>query len=486
MNGIPSEVVQRIARREFLHQSGLGLGSVALTALMAQDGLLMPNTAHSATTLNPLAQKPPHFPAKAKSVIQLFMAGGPSQLELFDYKPELQRFNGQPIPKSLIEGKRFAFVKENPQCLGTSRKFARHGQCGAEISELLPHTARIVDDIAIIRTMQTENFNHGPAKLLTQTGTALFGRPSIGSWVLYGLGSESDNLPGFVVLTSGPRGPRGGSYLWSSGFLSSVYQGVPLRSKGDPILNLSNPTGIKSDQQRRVIDTVKDLNQTRLDATGDPEIAARIASYEMAYRMQSSTPDLIDLSEETDETLALYGAKAGEASFANNCLLARRLIERGVRFVTLFHTDWDHHGSKGTDLGAGLERTCKEVDQPCAALVKDLKRRGLLDDTLVVWGGEFGRTPFSEPRELIGRDHHIDAYSVWLAGGGVQGGQVIGQTDDLGFYAADPSQSLTIHDLQATILHCLGLDHLRLTFRFQGRDFRLTDVAGKVVNSLLL
>jgi hypothetical protein len=303
--------------------------------------------------------------------------------------------------------------------------------------------------------------------------------------VLYGLGSESHNLPGFVVLSSGPRGPRGGSYLWSNGFLSSVYQGVPLRSKGDPILNLASPEGIRPRQQRRILDTIRDLNAERWHVTHDPEITARVASYEMAYRMQSSAPELIDLSQETEQTLAMYGAKPDEPSFANNCVLARRLVERGVRFVTLFHTDWDHHGEKGLDLESGMERTCREVDRSCAALIHDLEQRGLLDETLVVWGGEFGRTPVGEQRAAIGRDHHIDAYSIWLAGGGIQGGQTVGETDEFGFYPQDSNLSFAVHDLQATILHCLGLDHLKLTYRFQGRDFRLTDVAGNVITKLL-
>ncbi len=480
-----TDTVQRLLRREFLHQTGLGLGSIALSSLMADDGLLAGDAAATPAVLNPLAPRLPHFAGQARSVIQLFMAGGPSQLDLFDYKPALQKLDGQPIPDSYVKGKRFAFVTGVPKCLGTVRKFSRHGECGAEISELLPHIAGIADKITIVRTMHTENFNHGPAKLLAQTGSALFGRPTIGSWVLYGLGSESHNLPGFVVLTSGPRGPRGGSYLWSNGFLSSVYQGVPLRSKGDPILNLANPHSVQSDQQRRVLDAVRDLNTVRLETTGDQEIAARIASYEMAYRMQSSAPELTDLSQESQQTLDSYGAKPGEASFANNCLLARRLVERGVRFITLFHTDWDHHGNKGTDLQEGIERTCREVDQSCAALISDLQDRGLLDETLVVWGGEFGRTPVGEQRDVIGRDHHIDAYSVWLAGGGIQGGQTLGETDELGFYAQDRKQSFAIHDLQATILHCLGLDHRKLTYRFQGRDFRLTDVAGEVIQKAL-
>jgi hypothetical protein len=476
-----TEHLRQLARRDFLGRMGmgLGLGSVALGALLSDDGLL----AAPAPRTDPLAPKPPHFAPRAKAVIQLFMAGGPSQLELFDYKPKLQELHGKPIPESFVEGKRFAFIKDNPKCLGTVRNFARHGQSGAEVSELLPHIAGVSDELAIIRTMHTDNFNHGPAKLITQTGSPLFGRPTIGSWVLYGLGSESEDLPGFVVLASGPRGPRGGSYLWSNGFLSSVYQGVPLRTKGDPILNLASPAGVTPESQRRVLDALGKLNAERFEATGDGEIEARVASYEMAYRMQSSAPELVDLTGESPETLQMYGAEPGKPSFAANCLLARRLVERGVRFVTLFHTDWDHHGG-GDNLEEALEKICLEVDQPCAALVKDLKGRGLFDQTLLVWGGEFGRTPMGEVRATTGRDHHIDAYTVWLAGGGVRGGQTLGSTDELGFYPTEPDQSYHVHDLQATILHLLGLDHLKLTHKFQGRDFRLTDVAGKVIEHL--
>jgi hypothetical protein len=456
------------------------MGSVALGTLLTDDGLLAAKTERT----DPLAPRSPHFEPKAKAVIQLFMAGGPSQLELFDFKPKLQELHGKTIPESYIEGKRFAFLKDNPKCLGTIRKFARHGQSGAQISELLPHIAGICDELALVKTMHTDNFNHGPAKLITQTGSPLFGRPTIGSWVLYGLGSESKDLPGFVVLASGPRGPRGGSYLWSNGFLSSVYQGVPLRTKGDPILNLASPQGVTSESQRRVLDAIGRLNAERREATRDDEIAARIASYEMAYRMQSSAPELVDLSGESAETLAMYGVEVGKPSFAANCLLARRLVERGVRFVSLFHTDWDHHGGNDNLEGA-LDKICLEVDRPCAALVKDLKQRGMLDETLIIWGGEFGRTPMGEVRASIGRDHHIDAYAVWLAGGGIRGGQTLGSTDELGFYPTDPQDSYHVHDLQATILHLLGLDHLKLTFKFQGRDFRLTDVAGKVIERLI-
>jgi hypothetical protein len=420
-------------------------------------------------------------------VIYLFMAGGPSQLELFDPKPALQKWHGQPIPDSYLEGKRFAFMsmftKDKPKLLGVKRRFQRHGQCGAWVSECLPHIASVVDDLAFIKTMQTNVFNHAPAKVFMNTGSAQFGRPSMGSWITYGIGSESANLPGFVVLMSGPRGPRGGAAMWSSGFLPTSYQGVPFRSTGDPVLNLSRPDGVTAESQRRVLDTVRDLNERHLADVGDPEIATRISQYEMAFRMQTAAPELIDLTQEDASTLAMYGAEPGRTSFANNCLLARRLVERGVRFVQLYHTDWDHHGDGVNNLGAGLDRVCREVDQPCAALIKDLKRRGLLDQTLVIWGGEFGRTPMGEVRDSVGRNHHIDAFTIWLAGGGVKPGITIGETDEFGF--GPVGIKVHVHDLHATILHLLGLDHTQLTFRFQGRDFRLTDVAGHVVSDLL-
>jgi hypothetical protein len=471
--------VLRQTRRHFFHDCAVGLGSLALTSLI-QEGQAAP-----ANIAGPLDARPTHFAPKAKNVIYLFMAGGPSQLELFDYKPKLQELNGKPIPESYIKNKRFAFMdtfsKEPPKLLATKRKFARHGQNGTWVSELFPYTAGVVGDIAIIRTMVTNVFNHGPAKVFMNTGSPQFGRPSMGSWVTYGIGSESKNLPGFVVLQSGPRGPRGGAANWASGFLPTSYQGVPFRTSGEPILNLSNPKGITADRQRQVLDAVRDLNANRLDVTGDPEIATRISSYEMAYRMQTSAPELIDLSGETKQTLEMYGASQGKASFANNCLLARRLVERGVRFVQLYHTDWDHHS--GVELDTGLTSICKEVDQPAAALIKDLKQRGLLDDTLVIWGGEFGRTPMGEVREKVGRNHHIDAFTMWMAGGGIQPGLDYGETDEFGF--APAQDAVHVHDLQATVLHLLGLDHLKLTFRFQGRDFRLTDVHGNVVKKLL-
>lgn len=473
---------RRLARRHFFASCGLSMGSIALGQLMTRDGLLAAESP-AAQAINPLAPRPPHFAPKAKRVIHLFMAGAPSQLELFDYKPKLQELNGESIPESIIENKRFAFLKADPKLLGTRRKFAQHGETGTEISECMPHLASVCDKVAFIKTMATDVFNHGPAKLFFNTGSPHYGRPSMGAWVTYGIGSESQDLPGFVVLQSGPRGPRGGTHNYGSGFLSSQYQGVPLRSGGEPILNLSSPEGIDAATQRRTIDAIGDLNNARLKQVGDDEIAARISSYEMAYRMQASAPELIDLSDETAETLEAYGAKPGERSFANNCLLARRLVERGVRFVTLYHTDWDHHGNKGTDLGDSLDKVCRETDQPAVALLNDLEQRGLLEDTLVVWGGEFGRTPMGENRETIGRDHHIEAYTMWLAGGGIKTGQTIGETDELGF--SPVADRVHVHDLQATILHLLGLDHLKLTYRFQGREFRLTDVGGEVVQKLL-
>jgi hypothetical protein len=471
-------------RRHFFRQCGLGLGSMALASLL-NDGKL--EGAEPPPIVSPLAARKPHFAAKAKSVIYLFMAGGPSQLELFDYKPKLQELNGKPIPDSYLKNKRFAFMdlftKEVPKLLGTRRKFARHGRSGAYVSDCLPHIAGIVDDVCFVKSVVTNVFNHAPAKIFVNTGSPQFGRPSMGAWVTYGIGSESQNLPGFIVLQSGPRGPRGGALNWGSGFLPTTYQGVPFRSGGEPILDLTSPKGISPARQRQALDAIRDLNAARLAETGDAEIATRISSYEMAYRMQSSAPELIDISGETKQTLDMYGAEPGKASYANNCLLARRLVERGARFVQLYHTDWDHHGEAGNNLDEGLDLRCKEVDRPTAALVKDLKQRGLLDQTLIVWGGEFGRTPMGEPREKIGRNHHIDAYTMFLAGGGIQPGQTVGASDEFGFAVAE--DRVHIHDLQATILHLLGLDHKKLTYRFQGRDFRLTDVHGEVVKKLL-
>jgi hypothetical protein len=471
-----------ITRRHFFSKCALGLGGIALASLM--DGNNLRGTAPAVTT-NPMAPKLPHFPPRAKNIIYLFMAGAPSQLELFDYKPKLIELNGQPIPQSFIEGKRFAFMDSShgTKLLGTRREFKQHGQCGAWMSEMFPHTAGIVDDITIAHSCAASLFNHAPAKLFMNTGSGQFGRPSMGAWITYGIGSESEDLPGFVVLQSGPRGPRGGAVNWGSGFLPTSYQGVPLRGNGDPILNLANPDGISAARQRQAIDSIRDLNLQRAVETGDAEINTRIAAYEMAYRMQTSAPELIDLSGESKATLDLYGIEKDTPSFARNCLLARRLVERGVRFVQLYHTNWDSHGGPGENLQGDFEKVCRDVDQAQSALVKDLKARGLLDDTLVIWGGEFGRTPMGENRETTGRNHHIDAFTMWFAGGGVKRGAIVGKTDELGFSAVE--DRIHVHDLHATILHLLGLNHKKLTFRFQGRDFRLTDVEGEIVTKLL-
>ncbi len=464
--------LQTLTRRYFLRDCTLGLGAMALASLgqaNAQAG-------------NPLAPRPGHFPARAKRVIFLFMAGGPSHLELFDPKPTLQRLDGQVVPESFTRGRRFAFIRPDAKLLGSRRRFYRAGQVGADFSELLPHMATVADDICLLKGMKTDVFNHGPAKVLLNTGSPQFGRPSMGAWVVYGIGSESAALPAFVVLQSGPRGPRGGAAIWSSGFLPTLYQGVPFLRGPQPILDLQSPQGVGPQQQSQFIDAVRDLNRLRLSATHDPEIETRIAAYETAFRMQTAAPEVMDLQGETAETLRLYGVEPGKPSFAANCLLARRLVERGVRYVQLIHTDWDHHGGV-LDLGRPLEQICGEVDRSSAALIKDLKRRGLLEDTLVIWGGEFGRTPMGEPRESIGRDHHIDAYTMWLAGGGIKRGHIHGQTDEIGYNVAEGQ--VHVHDLQATVLHLLGLDHTRLTFRFQGRDYRLTDVEGNVVREIL-
>ncbi len=475
-----SHLLER-TRRHFFRDCGVGLGSIALSTLLNGE------SSGSEPSRDAIGPKPGHFPARAKSVIYLFMAGGPSQLDLFDFKPELLKRSGEPIPESFTAGRRFAFMdtfsKERPKLLGTSRKFARHGEAGGWVSELLPEFAKVVDHVAMIRTVATDVFNHAPAKLFANCGSTQFGRPSMGSWITYGIGSESRDLPGFVVLQSGPRGPRGGSVNWGSGFLPTSQQGVPLRSGGDPILNLSSPSGVSDSRQQRTVAAIKALNLQRLEATGDPEIATRISAYEMAFRMQTSAPELIDVSKESRATLSLYGAEPGKASFANNCLLARRMVERGVRFVQLYHTEWDHHGGPGQTLNKDLDVVCRDIDRPMAALVTDLKTRGLLDDTLIVWGGEFGRTPMGEIRENVGRNHHIDTSTMWMAGGGIKPGLNLGTTDDFGF--APVEDRVHIHDIQATILHQLGLDHTKLTHRFQGRDFRLTDVAGKVISKLL-
>lgn len=466
------EAGRQVARRWFLRECGVGVGALALTDLLRQQGLAAP------AAVDPLAPKRPHHEAKAKRVIFLFMAGAPSHLDLFDYKPKLAEMDGQLPPASLIEGYRAAFINPSSKFLGPRFKFAKYGQSGAELSELLPHLATVVDDIAIVKSMVTDAFNHAPGQIQMSTGSQQFGRPSFGAWSLYGLGTESRDLPGFVVFSSGKKGPSGGNSNWGSGFLPSVYQGVQFRGAGDPVLYLSNPPGVDDRIQRSSLDALQKLNRMRLDATGDPEIATRINSFEMAYRMQSSAPELMDLSQESAETLQMYGAEPGKASFANCCLLARRMVERGVRFVEIFHEAWDQHGA----LKADLTHNCHDTDQACAALIKDLKQRGLLQDTLVIWGGEFGRTPMVQGGD-DGRDHHPNAFTMWMAGGGIKPGITLGESDEFGFNAT--ADRVHVNDLHATLLHLLGLDHLRLTYRFQGREFRLTDVAGEVVQKLL-
>ena len=453
-----------LARRWFLRQCGIGLGSIACGQLLGAD--------------DPHGAKKPHHEPKAKNVIFLFMGGGPSHLELFDNKPKLGEFDGTLPPENLLDGYRAAFIDPNSTLLGPKFKFARHGQCGAELSELIPHTASIADDIAIVKSVATDAFNHAPAQVMMSTGSQQFGRPSMGAWTLYGLGSEARDLPGFVVFSSGQKGPSGGNANWGSGFLPSMYQGVQFRSSGDPVLYLSNPEGVDRKLQRDSLDAIRSLNRMHLDAVGDPEIETRIQSFEMAYRMQESAPELMDISREPQNILDMYGAEPGKPSFANNCILARRLVERGVRFVELFHESWDQHGS----LIQGLTKNCKDTDRAGAALVKDLKQRGLLNDTLVLWGGEFGRTPMVQGGAYDGRDHHPNAFTMWLAGGGVKPGLTLGKTDELGFNVVE--DKVHVHDLHATILHLLGFDHTKLTYRFQGRDFRLTDVHGKVVEKL--
>jgi hypothetical protein len=447
-------------------------GSIALGSLLQQNGFAAPGAP------NPLAPKNPHFKAKAKNVIFLFMAGGPSHMELFDHKPELVKWDGQLPPKELLEGYRSAFINPESKLLGPKFKFAKHGQSGAELSELLPHLAEIVDDIAIVKSMATDAFNHAPGQIMMNTGSQQFGRPSFGAWTTYGLGCESQDLPAYVVFSTGGKGPSGGNSNWGSGFLPTIHSGVQFRTTGDPVLYLSNPEGVDDTIQKRSLAAINNLNRMRLDVVGDPEIATRISSFEMAYRMQLRAPEVVDISREPQHILDLYGAEPGKASYANSVLLARRLVENGVRFVQIFHESWDQHGNLVNDL----KKNCRDTDQASAALIKDLKQRGLLDDTLVIWGGEFGRTPMVQGGN-DGRDHHPNAFSMWFAGGGIKPGITIGESDELGFNAV--RDRVHVHDLHATLLHLLGFDHTRLTYRFQGRDFRLTDVHGKLVEKLM-
>ncbi|WP_411846003.1 DUF1501 domain-containing protein [Roseibacillus persicicus] len=469
-------------RRQFFETCGIGLGKIALSSLMTREALGATGAPNSAST--PFLPQPTHFAPKAKRVIYLFMAGAPSQLDLFDYKPKLHELAGKPIPPSVIAGQRYAFIQPDAAVLAPCFDFSQHGQSGAELSDQLPHLATVVDDLAFIKSVKTDQFNHSPAQLFMNTGSGIPGRPAMGSWLSYGIGSQSSDLPSFVVLKGGGS-LSGGAAMWSSGFIPTSHAGVPFRSTGDPILHITNPKGIDNQAQRDSLDLINSLNRQRLPKVGDPEISTRINAYEMAWRMQSAAPELMDFSQESQETLDLYGAdpKDPKKGFANNCLLARRMIERGVRFVQLYESDWDHH----SQVKQGVMDKAKIVDQPCAALIKDLKRRGLLEDTLVVWGGEFGRTPMVEASAALGRsqgrDHHPQAFTMWMAGGGIKPGTTYGSTDELGFNIAE--NPVHVHDIQATILHLLGLNHEQLTYRSQGRDFRLTDVHGYVIKDIL-
>jgi hypothetical protein len=475
--------LQQLTRRHFLRDCQMGLGAMALAGLAGQ-----PSTAAPAGFVNPLSARTPHFAPTAKRVIYLHLAGSPPHLDLLDYKPELVRRNDEKCPDEFYNGKRFAFTSAHPTLLGTPQKFSQHGESGAWMSEAIPHLAGVADDLTIVKSMYTEQFNHAPAQLLLYTGSPRSGRPSIGSWVTYGLGSENENLPGFVVLISGGVSPSGGKDTWGSGFLPSVFQGVQCRSKGDPVLYVNNPKGMDRKLRRTSLDALRDLNQLQADQLGSPETLTRIAQYELAFRMQTSVPGVMDISQESVQTLESYGAKPGESSFANNCLLARRLAENGVRYIQLFDWGWDFHGTnKSRGIRGGLTDRCKPMDRAVSTLITDLKQRGMLDETLVICSGEFGRTPFREGRtaksDVLGRDHFPDCYSLFMAGGGMKPGLSYGASDELGFRPVE--NKVHVHDLQATILHTLGFDHERLTHRFQGRDYRLTDVFGTVVKGLL-
>ncbi|MEX2186140.1 MAG: DUF1501 domain-containing protein [Pirellulales bacterium] len=482
------EHIQLSTRRHFFKNCQLGLGGLALASLLPDR--LFPNARAAApqAVINPLAPKQPHFAAKAKRVIYLHLTGSPPHLDLYDYKPQLVKLNGQPCPDEMLKGKRFAFTSGKPNLLGTPRTFAQYGQGGVWLSDAIPNLHTVADEMCVIKAMTTDQFNHAPAELLLYTGSPRPGRPSMGAWATYGLGSENENLPGFVVLISSGVQPNGGKNSFGSGFLPSVYQGVQCRSKGDPVLYASDPPGMSRDLRRESLDALRDLNEIQAQELGHPETLTRIAQYELAFRMQTAVPEVMDISRESQATLDAYGVQLGAASFGNNCLLARRLVEQGVRFVQLFDWGWDFHGTNpGEDIRDGLTNKCKTMDKPIAALINDLKARGLLDETLIVCGGEFGRTPFREGRtaagSVLGRDHYPDCYSMWLAGGGVKGGFSHGESDELGFSIA--RDKVHIHDLQATILHLLGFDHTRLVYRFQGRDYRLTDVHGEVVRGIV-
>ena len=473
------ENIQNLTRRHFLKD--IGLGSIALTTLMEP-------TITASPTVNPMRVKPAHTKPKAKRIIYLHMTGSPPNLDLYDYKPELVKRDGQNCPNEFLKDRRFAFTTGIPKLMGTRRQFAQYGESGLWLSDAIPNFRSIADEMCMIRSMYTDQFNHAPAELMVYTGSPRSGRPSMGSWVTYGLGSENENLPGFVVLISSGVQPNGGNNSYGSGFLPSVYQGIQCRSKGDPVLYTSNPPGVDRSVRRQSLDTLQRLNELQAKEMGHPETLTRIAQYELAFRMQVSVPEVMDISREPDKILEAYGAEPGRTSLANNCLLARRLVESGVRFVQLFDWGWDFHGTgPDEDIRDGLTRKCATMDKPILALINDLKSRGLLDETLIVWGGEFGRTPFREGRtsngEILGRDHYPDCYSMWMAGGGVKSGLTYGKTDELGFSITE--NPVHVHDLQATILHLLGLDHEKLTFRFQGRDYRLTDVHGEVIHDLV-
>jgi hypothetical protein len=484
--------LEQQTRRYFLRTLGTGLGTLGLGSMLGSCGYVGKEETLASAPLqsaDPMGVRMPQFAPKAKQVIYIHMAGAPSQLELFDYKPELEKYHGQDCPAEFLEGKKFAFIKGVPKMLGPKGKFAQYGQSGAWLSDYLPYLQTVADEVTFVKAMHTDQFNHAPAQLLMHTGSARLGRPSMGAWTVYGLGSENRNLPGFIVLASGGKQPDAGKSVWGSGFLPSVYQGVQCRTGGDPVLYVSDPQGMNRDIRKQTIEAINEINKQAYEEVKDPEILTRISQYEMAFRMQMSVPEVMDVSKEPQYILDMYGVKPGEGSFAMNCLLARKLVENGVRFVQLFDWGWDTHGtSEDGSVEIGLHKKCKASDQSVTALLKDLKMRGLLDETLVVWGGEFGRTPMQENRDgqvlpYSGRDHHLDAFTVWMAGGGVKKGFSFGETDPLGY--AGVKDRTHVHDLQATILHLMGFNHEKFTYPFQGRNFRLTDVAGKVIRPIL-
>lgn len=476
--------LEQQTRRNFLKESFMGLGGLALGTLLGGCGQRTDN-------VSPLTIKAglPHFAPRARAVIYLHMAGAPSQLELFDFKPELQKMDGQDCPPSFLSGKKFAFIRGVPKMLGSTANFSQHGQSGAWVSNYLPHFQSVVDEVSFLKAVSTDQFNHAPAQLLMQTGSARLGRPSMGSWVTYGLGSENANLPAFVVLTSGGANPDAGKSIWGSGFLPSVYQGVQCRSVGDPILFLNDPENVTRDLRKASIDAINKINEETYAEYGDPETLSRIAQYELAFKMQTSVPEVMNINDEPAYIHEMYGTQPGKAAFANNALLARKLVEKGVRFVQLFDWGWDTHGTdEGGSIDVGLMNKCGQTDKAVTALLLDLKQRGLLEETLVVWGGEFGRTPMAEnrngkPNAFKGRDHHAEAFTMWMAGGGVQKGTTFGETDEIGYAALQGK--VNPHDIQATILNQLGFDHEKLTYDFQGRPFRLTDVEGNVIKEIL-